>query len=366
MNKHARNIALFPAAVAAAVAATLIALVGMASCSNESIFASIESEVKLKDPSITGTVTNVAVFNGNTYAANGRLMRKLGTGRDWERMELPAGVSRCAEVASSGGALFGLFQDADWSNNSLMRFDGTTWATVATGTRVIGIRNGSGSIYAFREDTADYTQENIDAEYSVVTISGTSVGSILASGLTSRPTAASGGYFATTTAVYNGGSALPTTGDAPTAGIRGIAVDGGILYAATSGYVHSYTGGAWTRFPHDVNGPVTGLAWLKNGTKNVLLIAGNEGYGEVVLDGSDAPVVFQWPGEAATSSISTDARKEYKTNVEDYNTSLITVVEDGTVVPAGDAYVLYLGVIDKDYDGLWGYYQTTQPVWNRE
>ncbi len=361
MKNHARNIVLYTAALAA----TLIALAGMASCSNESIFASIESEIKLKDPSVKGTVTNVAVYGGVTYAANGRLMRKVGTSREWERMELPPGASRVAEVASSGGALFALCQNADWSYQSLQRFDGTNWTAVTTGTRVIGIRNGSGSIYAFREDSADYTQENINAEYSVVTISGTTVASTVASGLTSRPVAASSGYFATTTAVYNGGSVISTGTDAPTAGIHGIAVDGGILYAATSGYVHRYNG-SWSRFAHDVDSPVTGLAWLRNGTKNVLLVAGNEGYGEVVLDGSDMPTVFQWPGEAETSSIATEARKEYKANIEDYNTSMIAIVEDAAVLPAGDAYALYLGIVDKEYDGLWGYYQSTQSVWNRE
>ncbi len=362
MNKHARKIVLHSAMLTAA----LISLIVMASCSNESIFASIESEIKLKDPSITGTVTNVAEYGGSLYAANGRLMRKVGTSRTWERMTLPTNVSRCSEVASSGGALFAICQDAKWAFLSLQRYDGTDWTPVDAGGKVIGIRNGSGYIYAFREDTADYSQENINATYSVLRISDAGSITSTVDVDSSRPTAVSGNYFSTSTTVYNGGSAIDPGTVGPTAGIRGVAASGGILYALTNGYVYRYNGGTWMRFAHDVDTPVTALAWLKNASKNVLLVAGNEGYGEVTLNASDEPIAFQWPGSEDSSSISTEARKEYVTNLEDYNTSMISVIYDTSVIPAGDEYALYLGVVDKEYDGLWGYYQTTQPVWNRE
>jgi hypothetical protein len=96
------------------------------------------------------------------------------------------------------------------------------------------------------------------------------------------------------------------------------------------------------------------------------LISGSDGYGEVVLDATDVPERFQNPGDNDQSSISTGARDAYETALEGMNTSFVMAVTSPSVLPAGDAYALYLGVVDKTDNGLWGYYQTTQTEWNVE
>ncbi len=358
--------------IAAALASALLIAT---SCSNDPIFAAIENEVQKKDPSLPGFISSMAVWNGAVFTANGTLQARTGASRSWNKMGLPPGAFRCAQVASSGeaGALFALFQNGDWDFESLRRYDGTNWTTVNAGGKIVKIANGDGFAYAFREDSASYNREGIQGSWSALRVATDGTVSVIASGLTSLPVTGAGNWFATASGVYtSGGTQINLDdGDAdlndfPSYGICGLATDGATLFVARSGYIYRWDGASWTRFAHDTDTPVTGITWLKGAGKNVLLISGSDGYGEVVLDATDVPERFQNPGDNDQSSISTGARDAYETALEGMNTSFVMAVTSPSVLPAGDAYALYLGVVDKTDNGLWGYYQTTQTEWNVE
>jgi len=84
----------------------------------------------------------------------------------------------------------------------------------------------------------------------------------------------------------------------------------------------------------------------------------------VLLDDSGRPEAYQEPGKNDESSISTGARSQYSSTMDDWLLLSAFVVTDP--VPAGNQYVLYVGVMDPLEDGLWGYYSDTRKEWNRE
>lgn len=344
-------------------------------CSEDPIFASIENEVKLKDPSILGiNVITLVSCQGNIYTANGNLYGRTGGSGDWHKMQLPAGATRCSHVAvdSETGTLFALFQDGSYKFESLQMYDGTSWTTVPGMSKIIGIGNGAGFIYAFREDSRQDNDANTSV-FSVYRVSGDGSSSLLTEGLTALPVASVGNWFATRRFVYevNGGTATCISvddgdgigNDYPTSGIMGLASDGTRLFVGRSGYVYRYDGASWTRFAHDTETPVTGITWLGAG-KNILLISGDEGYGEVLLDAEGNMTSYQEPGSGSVSSIATSARDQYESTIQDWNLSSIFAVT--SPVPAGNDYCLYACVVETDDDGLWGYYSSTQKEWNRE
>ena len=350
-----------------------LAAIYTTACSDDPIFSAIEAEVKLKDPSVRGTVISLVNQDGDLYTANGRIYRRTAGIGEWHRIALPSGAYRCSQLAvtqnNGTGEMFGLFQDADWQFHSLQQYTGAGWTPIAGATQGYAIKNGSGFIYFFRQDSIT-TGENATIETSVyrVTEAGAVSGSVASftyqSGSGDLPVDGEAGYFATTGGVYDSTGTQLIGGSEPTSGIAGIAVNGADVYAATSGYVYHYTGGAWTRFDHDTTGRVHNLEYLNAGGKHLLLIPCEEGYGEVLLDGSGAPSTYQDPGTTAASSISTSARSQYRSSLADWNILSMFVITNP--VPAGDDYVLYAGIIDPEEDGLWSYYSETRQEWKRE
>ncbi|MBN1615915.1 MAG: hypothetical protein JW875_01280 [Spirochaetales bacterium] len=364
MNIHNRNRPVAKLALLFLFFAGLFAL----SCSDEPIFADIEDEVKLKDPSIRGiTITSMVSWNGNLYTANGKIYQRQGGTGDWTRMSLPAGTFRCPEIAGDGTALFALFQNSSWNFHSLQMYNGTEWIAIEGLSGVFRVISGSGYVWAFREDLRD-NDDNVS--FSALRVYANGDIAEVVTGLTSLPVAASASWFATTSAIYDeAGTVISVPAENPTQSIpagtiRALTFDGTRLFAATDGYVYRWDGSTWVSFAHDTDTPVTSLAWLGAGGKNVLLLSGGSGYSEVLLDGEGNPWQFQNPGDSEASSISVDSQSQYKSNIEDWDLSAIFAI--ASPVPEGNEYCLYAGVVDSNYDGLWGYYSATQPVWNRE
>jgi len=343
-------------------------------CSEDPIFSAVEAEVELKDPSVLGTVLSLVSHDGSLYTANGNLYRRTGGSGDWRKVSLPSGASRCTQVATTAedgaGSMFGLFQNSDWSFHSIQRYTGTGWEPVTGATNGFAIKSGNGFIFFFREDSMD-DSEGARIKQSAHRIAPDGTMTEILSGLQyyndsgERLLDGEGNYLITNRAVYNSsGTVIFNTTDVNTSSLTALAVNGSNVYVANGGYVWHYNGSAWTRFSHDAEGPIYGLTYMSAAGKNLLLLPCSEGYGEVLLDSSGRPETYQEPGKSAASSISTSARSQYSSTMDDWLILSAFVVTD--LVPAGNDYVLYVGVRDPLEDGLWGYYSETRREWNRE
>lgn len=343
-------------------------------CSEDPIFSAVEAEVELKDPSVLGTVLSLVSHEGSLYTANGNLYRRTGGSGDWRKVSLPSGADRCSQVAvtaeDGSGELFGLFQDSDWKYHSLQRYTGSGWVPVTGASRGFAIKNGNGFIYFFRQDSMDNSEGARTKESAHrVAPDGTMTG-ILSEleyykGSGERLLDGEGNYLITNRYVYtSSGTVISNTTDVNTTALTALAVNGSDVYVANSGYVWHYNGSVWTRFTHDAEGPVYGLTYMEVAGKRLLLLPCSEGYGEVLLDDSGRPETYQEPGRSDESSISMDARSQYSSTMDDWLLLSAFVITD--LVPAGNDYVLYVGVRDPLEDGLWGYYSDTRTEWNRE
>ncbi len=337
------------------VAALLVAGLFLAGCSNEPIFAAIEKEVKLKDPSVRGTITSLVTVGSDLYVTNGRIYKRTGGSGDWNQISMPD--YRCTEVATDGTDLYGLFQDEHYDITDVYRFDGTIWTAVTDVAGIKKISSGDGQVFGFTGS---------GSSWNAYTITGTTASAIGAATGIALPVGSAGDCFATTTGVYNIVGTLLT--GSPTASITGITAGGANIFVLTSaGTVYPFVGGT-ALGPTEtatVSTPATGIAYLA-GTKKLLLVSGAEGYGEITTDGSGVLTGTLSPGDSSASSISTSAQSQYESSLDQWNLHSIFAVAAPGPVPAGDSYVVYAGVYDTRYDGLWGYYSTSQQEWNRE
>lgn len=361
----------FASAVAfalSAVALFAIPAVMLAGCSQEPIFADIEKEVELIDPSVRGTVVSLVNVGGNLYTTNGRIyVRNGGTG-GWNQVSLPSGAYRCGELATDGANLYGRFTTDDYAEfHSVQRYDSGTWIPTTGISNCILIGSGNGRIYGF---TGEYANANIQATTGL-----DAFGSVFATGLNGPNVGStSGNYVATLNTLYSydGTTWATVTGPAsPTlSGVKSITTVGANVYAVGTGYVWRFDGTAtWTSVSHSAGKP-TSIAYL-GGSNNLLLVSngakgsGTGGYVEVPLDGTFALAgSSSRPGNLAQSSISADAKEQFESSVGKY--AVYSIFTETTNVPAGNAYVVYAGVIDSAHDGMWSYYPGTRAEWNRE
>ncbi len=198
-------------------AAALGALILM-SCSQDPIFAAIEKEVKLKEPSLRGDITSLVAVDGSLYAANGFLYKRTGGAGDWESVSTGGG-DRCAMVATDGTHLYILCTDYDGENGVVRRLKGGTWETVTDISSAVFLSSGSGGVFAFTGSDDSYTAHRITVSPAVTA---------LASGLSTPVGSAAlavSDYFATTGGVYTAAGAL-VVGPESLTGIRGITTNG--------------------------------------------------------------------------------------------------------------------------------------------
>lgn len=346
---------------------SVLSLFALASCSNDPIFSAIQNEVKLKDPSIQGTVSSMIVSEGNLYAANGYVYcRTAGTGT-WSKIALPDVALRCAKLASDGTNMYGLFTTDDWTVfHSVQLYSAGTWTPVSGLDRVDQIGSGNGRIYAFAEDSSGSSEHTYNA-YITTGAGSTAFTATPVAEKIGVPAGTAGDYFATTTTVYQLSGTSAVSIGTPGGGLCGIALGAnGNVYTANYGYAYRWDGSAWTSQWLDLeNDPATGITILQTASKNLLLIGCDEGYGEVTLDTTTGALgSYISPGSVALSSTDPDDQDQYGSSIELYHLSGIFAF--ATPVPAGDEYVLYVSVSHYKYNGLWAYYDHTQSEWNRE
>ncbi len=325
----------------------------MTACTNDPIFSAIEQEVKLKDPSIIGSISSLVVVGTDIYTTNGRIYKRTDGQGSWNKVGLP--YFRCAGLATDGTNLYGLFQNADYQIVSFQMFDGSVWAPVVSPASIVRIASGRGRVFGFAQETEGFTA------YSVTALTATAItgATALAIPVGSAVTALSD-YFATTAGVYD---AAGTNLTCPGTTVIGITTDGTDLFALDAGSVYQYKTGVWqSAFNHNVGSP-TCISWLGAG-KNLLLISGAKGYGEVILDPSNVMTANLAPGASDESSVSTTAKDQYTNSIALWNLTSIYAVT--SPVPAGDGYVVYAAISNSKYEGLWAYYSASRNEWNRE
>lgn len=361
-----------PKHIAAALLSTLFAAVlFLSSCSNDPIFAAIEEEVELIDPSVRGSVTSLVAVAGDLYVTNGRIYKRTGGAGDWNEIGMPSGAYYCAGLAidDTDGTelLYGLFFNEDWTSfHSVQRFNGSSWSPITGLSAIKKIGNGKDRILAFTGSDTNYSifqAPSVGTTFlatAVKTSIDLPIGSISA-GTTD--------YFATSTGIFDStGTILPAT-NAPTAGIKGITSFGTNLYVVTStGTIYFFNGTIWglTQVTPSLSTPATSITYLDfPGTTNLLLVGASGGYSEVLINETNGSMFgTQTPGTSLTSSLSTTAKSQYESSLEQWNLTSIFAVT--SPVPAGNDYVVYAGVTDTRYDGLWAYYSNTRQEWNRE
>ncbi|ULQ60605.1 hypothetical protein K7I13_04810 [Brucepastera parasyntrophica] len=346
------------------------AVICFSGCTNDPIFATIENEVELKDPSITGNIYALVEYNGDLYAADGYLYRRNAGAGSWKKVKMPSGVTRCAGLAVDGAGLYGLFQNEDWSFHSVQKYSAGTWDMVTGLPSIssgIDVALGSGGTVIFAatyNQTSRKTSVYKTTGAGALTFDSTEV-------ITNAPIwkGSAGDYFATSNGIYDITGNVIVGG--PTSGIRGIALDegGNHLYAVTSGNAYHYNivTDTWDS-PYNFNADYSaggGLSILKAGTKNILLIALTRGYWEVHLDDTTGACVSRnAPGANSNSSVKTGSEAQYDSSVGNYMVNRIYAVT--SPVPAGNNYIVYAGISHRKYNGLWAYYSDTQTEWNRE
>lgn len=338
----------------------------LASCSQDPIFAAIETEEKIREASVVGAIHSIFALGSDIYVSNGYVLRRTGGTGDWDKLDTPTDYGY--GLATDGTDVFGLFLSGTESTTGsvyVLESD-DSWSSVPGSSGVEKIVNGSGQILAFRVDNASRNAYSLTSA-GMTAIPGATGLSPIIGGVSFGGVS----YFATTAGVYDvTGTAVS---GAPNANISALTATAEALYVAAGSTIYQWTGGVWTSHAAS-SSPITGLSYLPltdpvtGGTRQgILLYSGGskDGYREMIIDRpAGIPVLAstQLPGTADYSSIKTQARDQYTGTVGMWNTGTIFAA------PAAGAndYVLYAAVIYPLQFGLWAYYPVSQPNWNRE
>ncbi|ADD72583.1 hypothetical protein KD991_02295 [Treponema pallidum] len=373
-------------------------------CDFSGIFASIQSEVPLKIPSIRGVVTGLVKCNNKLYACAGQLWEKDASKSEgkWTAVNFLPG-KKITSIVSKGACVYACVSGEGvytYTSNGAGRTGGTT-----TPSTVLGKTNG-----AIRIGGSDNPFLQMPCELS----SGSSGGGGGGSGSSSDGGIKNGsdenvlgsgtGYVVTTKAVYtksnSSGTSCTYTKDgtftATTSPILGCTSDGkGCFYVLDGTDVHCRTvqasgggngahcavasGSATScKVAHTVTNPLC-IAHVKNGNTEFLLIGGSQGYKEIKLEtgsGSGTGCLKaenvrgpeQWGEDSVTPK---DRVSQYEGTIGRFAISDIYTVEStsgaggtngGTNKP--DVYVV-VGDSQDGYTGLWRF-DAQKKEWNRE
>lgn len=324
------------------------------SCYQPPIFAAIEDEVKLEKPTLVGTIQGIAVSGSTVYVANGNLTRRTGTG-SWQQMSIPKDL--CTGIAASDDetSVYGVFSDSYGSQSTIYLLSGDSWTAVSGSESITKVLPGAGgTVFAFRQSGSSFT---------AYTITGSATPTALTAVTHTAPVGSAIGnaaYFATTTGVFTAAGVL--VADSPSA-VRAIAGDGtATIYVITDTNIYSYDGIAWSAAKsHTFNSPRSAL-FLESGSTDLILVGTTAGYKEVPVTGATIGD-SQDPGSSAVSSIATSSASQYASSLKQWPVIELCMVSPGT---GGNAYDLYAAVFETRYGGLWAYYPSTRPEWNRE
>ncbi|WBP22097.1 hypothetical protein O9168_02330 [Treponema pallidum] len=375
-------------------------------CDFSGIFASIQSEVPLKIPSIRGVVTGLVKCNNKLYACAGQLWEKDASkpeGGGWKVVDFLPGKT-ITSIVSKGTCVFACVSGEGvytYTSNGAGRTGGTsTTPTVLNNTS--GATRIGGSNNPFLQMPCKSSSGSSGGGGGG---SGSSSGGGIKNGSDENVLGSGTGYVVTTKAVYtksNGsGTGCTYTKDstftATTSPILGCTSDReGCFYVLDGTDVHCRTvqasGGSGSgahcavasgsanscKVAHTVTNPLC-IAHVKNGNTEFLLIGGSQGYKEIKLEtgsGSGAGCLKaqnvrgpeQWDENSVTPKGSVS---QYEGTIGRFAISDIYTVEStsgaggtngGTNKP--DVYVV-VGDSQDGYTGLWRF-DAQKKEWNRE
>ncbi|UWV14218.1 hypothetical protein N3P20_02295 [Treponema pallidum] len=374
-------------------------------CDFSGIFASIQSEVPLKIPSIRGVVTGLVKCNNKLYACAGQLWEKDASKPEggWKVVDFLPGKT-ITSIVSKGTCVFACVSGEGvytYTSNGAGRTGGTsTTPTVLNNTS--GATRIGGSNNPFLQMPCKSSSGSSGGGGGG---SGSSSGGGIKNGSDENVLGSGTGYVVTTKAVYtksNGsGTGCTYTKDstftATTSPILGCTSDReGCFYVLDGTDVHCRTvqasGGSGSgahcavasgsanscKVAHTVTNPLC-IAHVKNGNTEFLLIGGSQGYKEIKLEtgsGSGAGCLKaknvrgpeQWDENSVTPKGSVS---QYEGTIGRFAISDIYTVEStsgaggtngGTNKP--DVYVV-VGDSQDGYTGLWRF-DAQKKEWNRE
>ncbi|EFW36845.1 hypothetical protein HMPREF9554_02679 [Treponema phagedenis F0421] len=315
------------------------------SCKNPPIFAAIEQEIKLKPASMRGIVRSIAACGSTLYTSDGELYtKKLGEKGKWEKT---SEFKKITGLASNGNTVYVAIVDKGVFTVAGIPIQGSEKIQTVFGdnkSAAYGVeKKGSNSkVYKISGNTLDSTGMEIEGAIK----------------------AATKDYLISTKGAYKAGSALTGT---PVKLQDGVQVNAD-LFVLTLEKLYAYNSGTqkWASVEHTVPGAACMTYWED---KNILLIGGASGYGEVQLDSSDLTDLTK--SKVYKSAGMFDGSSTPKEHVLQYNNMLGKwTITNIAIFPISDPnrYVVYAGVGDPStrYSGLWGFYNPEQLEWNRE
>lgn len=375
-------------------------------CDFSGIFASIQSEVPLKIPSIRGVVTGLVKCNNKLYACAGQLWEKDASKPEggWKVVDFLPGKT-ITSIVSKGTCVFACVSGEGvytYTSNGAGRTGGTsTTPTVLNNTS--GATRIGGSNNPFLQMPCKSSSGSSGGGGGG---SGSSSGGGIKNGSDENVLGSGTGYVVTTKAVYtksNGsGTGCTYTKDstftATTSPILGCTSDReGCFYVLDGTDVHCRTvqasGGSGSgahcavasgsanscKVAHTVTNPLC-IAHVKNGNTEFLLIGGSQGYKEIKLEtgsGSGAGCLKaqnvrgpeQWDENSVTPKGSVS---QYEGTIGRFAISDIYTVDSTNGATGGnggsgtkpDVYVV-VGDSQDGYTGLWRF-DDQKKKWNRE
>lgn len=361
----------------------------LTACSYPGLFAGIESEVKLKDPSVTSTTEHLCYDGTYEFVSNGTIFMKEAGTRTWASVPLPDSGS-FREIGLTGGYLWAINFDS-----SSMEFKGLYYTDTADikNWAEAGLEGLKGTPYRILEthgNTGIYllTRERVGNNYTyrIYRITGallepSPVFEIGSSGSnenndSTRPLAVaeSGTDFLVLTKakLYKNSTVVSEDGN-----FIALAKGSGdnVYVMNKSGGIGLYNGTVLGKlngfdFTPSENSPKS-LAFVSgdsgiNGAENGMLLVGcGSGYREIILGTDGAvPSSYQEPGASTTSTILTSKKSQYSSSIGYYPVHCVfPVVMAGTTYK----YRVYALVMDSGDTCLWSYYpDDSSPSWNRD
>jgi len=323
-------------------ALAISAVIISSACENAPIFAAIEQEVKLKPASVKGNIRKMIRIGDTLYTANGKIYDKsVGSTGKWSAMSgCPSGL--CTMIATDGSNLYASFGKD--SSFKAYKYDFSTWTDLPGAAASAQYVVGSGTVFAIDNGT-------------IYPITGGAPGTSWShSGV---PKGAARTYCLFGDGLYaNDGMRIPGS---PSSGLKGICEGPATsVFVFDDSTLYCYDGSStWTIIGHGVSSPQS-ITYLPS--KQLVLISGIRGYGEVKLTGTDLTGARTVSAGSSDSSIPSANIHQYNNSVGKY------VINPINAFDHGGRYIIYAGVNDPNakYTGLWGFYNPGQTEWNRE
>ena len=331
-------------------------IIGLSACKNPPIFAAIEQEVKLNPASVRGFVRGVVEINGTLYASNGKIWYKAKgeTGKWSELSGCPSG--RCTGLATDGANLYAAFSKDEAFTVHKYTTATSSWGEL-TGVTAEAVF-GTDSVFAVKSAKNGNT-----TTYTISSAIESGTPNTWASSTDKAPVGAAGLYCLLEDGLYNNiGTKLIGT-DSPSSGLKGICEGpSNSVFVVDNTKLYCYNGSAWTNREHGVSTPQS-ITYLPS--KQLVLIGGKNGYGEIKLAGNVPTLTGAHTVSAGSteSSVPQGNIHQYNNSVGKYAINPISAFDYGT-----NGYIVYAGILDPNtkYTGLWGFYYPNRIEWNRE